>query len=132
MAKIQQKSEKSPLLAEYFLFWTNSTLFCPLWDQGSVLLIIIFGHLAKRKHSRFEHFFTVNDGGYNISLSYLFNIIMQEVAVEHRHVGNLAELDGTHTMLLTELTGHIDSHGKQRLLTGDGLLHIAWSCCSAK
>ena len=30
--------KKSPLLVEYFLFWTNSTLFCPLGiksDQGA-------------------------------------------------------------------------------------------------
>ena len=30
MAKVKQNLRKSPLLAEYFLFWTNSTLFCPL------------------------------------------------------------------------------------------------------
>ena len=30
MAKVQKNLRKSPLLAEYFLFWTNSTLFCPL------------------------------------------------------------------------------------------------------
>ena len=50
---------------------------------------------------------------------------MQEVAVEHRHIGYLAKLDGTQTMLLTELTGYVDSHGTQRLLAGDGFLGIA-------
>ena len=30
MAKVQQKSEKITALVEYFSFWTNSTLFCPL------------------------------------------------------------------------------------------------------
>ena len=30
MAKVQQNLRKSPLLVEYFSFWTNSTLFCPL------------------------------------------------------------------------------------------------------
>ena len=42
-----------------------------------------------------------------------------------------------HAMLLVPLTGHIDSHGTQRLLAGDGLLditrlaypaqHVLWS-----
>lgn len=53
-----------------------------------------------------------------------FDVVVQEVAVEHRHVGNLTELDGTHAMLLMPLTGHIDGHGAQRLLTGDGFLDI--------
>jgi len=30
MAKVQQKSEKSPLFVEYFSSWTNLTIFCPL------------------------------------------------------------------------------------------------------
>ena len=34
MTKVQQNLRKSPLLVEYFSFWTNSTLFCfSHWDR---------------------------------------------------------------------------------------------------
>ena len=71
---------------------------------------------------------TVNDGGDKIGLCHPLDIIMQEIAVKYRHVGNLAKLDGAQTMLLTELTGHVDSHGTQRLFAGDGLLRVAFGC----
>ena len=71
---------------------------------------------------------TVNDGGDKIGLCHLLNIIVQEIAVKYRHVGNLAKLDGAQTMLLTELTRYVDGHGTQRLFTRNGLLHIAFGC----
>ena len=82
-----------------------------------------------QRNIRFENLFTIHDGGYDVSLGDLLDVIVQEVAVEHCHVGNLAELDRTQTMLLMELTGDVDSHGTQRLLAGDGFLQIAWGCC---
>ena len=74
---------------------------------------------------RFEDLFAVNDGGDEIGLCDLLDVIVQEIAVIDRHVGEFTKLDGTHAMLLTELTGHIDGHGTQRLLAGDGFLGIA-------
>ena len=67
----------------------------------------------------------------------LLDVVVQEVAIKYCHIGNLTELNATHAMLLVPLTGHIDSHGTQRLLAGDGLLditrlaypaqHVLWS-----
>ena len=40
---------KSPLLAEYFSFWTNLALFCPLLDKfDSILSSVIDSHLGLR------------------------------------------------------------------------------------
>ena len=66
----------------------------------------------------------VNDGSNDVGLSHLLDVVVQEVAVIDRHIGNLSELDRAHAMLLTELASHIDGHGTQRLLAGDGLLLI--------
>ena len=62
---------------------------------------IIFEHKrmpqieASQRNKRlcFIYFFTVDDGGNNVGLGYLLDVIVQEVAVEDRHIGNLAELD---------------------------------------
>ena len=64
----------------------------------------------------FVNLFSVNDGGYDVSLCYLLDVVVEEVAVEYCHVGNLIDLDRTQTMLLVELTGYVDGHGTQRLL----------------
>ena len=50
---------------------------------------------------------------------------MQEVAVEHRHVGKFSELDGSHAVLLMPLAGHIDGHGAQGLLPRNGFPDVA-------
>ena len=34
----------------------------------------------------------------------LLQIVVEEIAVEHRHIGELAKLDGTHAMFLAPLT----------------------------
>ena len=91
-----------------------------LWTCADSLLLCLEEFLW------LEYFFTINDGGNEISLSDLLNVVVQEIAVEDCHVGYLADLDRTQTVLLTELTGYIDGHGTQRLLAGDGLLCIAW------
>ena len=72
----------------------------------------------------FKDFLAIDDGGYYIGLCNLLDIVVEEVAVKHCHVGDLAELDGSQAVLLMPLTGHIDSHGAQRLFAGDGLLRI--------
>ena len=40
-------------------------------------------------------FLTIHDGGNDFGLSDLPDVIMQEVAVEYSHVGNLIDLDRT-------------------------------------
>ena len=40
--------------------------------------------------------FTLHDGGDNTRLRDFFNIVMQEITVEHRHIGQLSELDRAH------------------------------------
>ena len=39
------------------------------------------------------HLFAIDDGGNDIGLCHLLDVVVQEVAVEHRHIGDLAELD---------------------------------------
>ena len=41
----------------------------------------------------FIYFFAINDGGYDVGLCHLLNVVVQEIAVIHHHIGNLAELD---------------------------------------
>ena len=77
--------------------------------------------------SSFIDFLAINDSGDDISLCDLLDVVVQEVAVEHRHVGNLAELDGSQAVLLMELAGNVDGHGTQRLLAGDSFLEILLS-----
>ena len=89
-----------------------------LWTCADSLLLCLEEFLW------LEYFFTINDGGNEIGLSDLLNVVVQEIAVEDCHVGYLADLDRTQTVLLTELTGYIDGHGTQRLLAGDGFLEI--------
>ena len=49
---------------------------------------------------RLEHFLAINDGGDEIGLCHLLDVVVQEIAVVHGHVGKLAVLDGTQTVLL--------------------------------
>ena len=46
--------------------------------------------------------FTVHDGGDELGLGDLLNVVMQEVAVIHGHVGNLAELNGAQAIAQDE------------------------------
>ena len=48
----------------------------------------------------FIYFFAIHDGSYNVGLSKLFDTVLQEITVEHGHIGEFAELDGAHAMLL--------------------------------
>lgn len=73
----------------------------------------------------FIDFFAVYDSGDEICLYYFLCIIVQEVAVVHRHIGKLAKLDGAYSVFLMELTRHVDGNGLQRLLAGDCLLNVA-------
>ena len=71
-----------------------------------------------------KYFLTVNDGGDDVGLGDLLDVGVQEIAVVHCHIRKLAVLDRAQSMLLMELTSHVDSHGAQRLLAGDGMMHL--------
>ena len=42
----------------------------------------------------FINFLAIYDGGNDVSLCDLLDVVVQEIAIEYRHVGKLAELDG--------------------------------------
>ena len=68
--------------------------------------------------------FTVYDGGDEFGLGDFLDVVVQEVAVIHGHVGDLAELDGAQAMLLAPCMRDIDGQGAQGLLAGDCFLDV--------
>ena len=57
------------------------------------------------KQLRFVDLFAVYDGGDELGLTDLFNVVMKEVAVIHGHVGDLTELDGAQAMIRIKTIG---------------------------
>ena len=49
---------------------------------------------------------------------------LQEITVKHRHVGNLAELNGAQAMLLVPCIRDVDGQGPQGLFAGDRFLDV--------
>ena len=76
----------------------------------------------------FVNYLAVNDGSNDVGRRHLVQAVVQEIAVVHRHICNLAELDGADAVLL--MPGHcdVDGYSLQRLLAGDGFGWIQREC----
>ena len=64
---------KSLLLAEYFSFWTNLTLFCPLWNQGhgqGQEMLKQAYHCSRSIAAFYVLLLNVHKGGDNLSLPF--------------------------------------------------------------
>jgi len=79
----------------------------------------------------FVDFFAVNDSGDNLCLCNFFQIVVQEVAVKHRHVGDFSELDGAQAAFLTPLTVNVYRHCAKRLFASDKVGMIKWQLWTA-